>query len=162
MLSILCNVTYHKFLFWFKSPTRIPFLHIEALFLQIEALLEVIEFACTYFESRSVLHCVYFASMLIKASRPYNCFDLWSSAGVWLHIIKTLRNEPCSDWLLYVCGNLGRFCNFSVSEWPRVWVSQARHTLCVNIYSDGIFSSTRHYFVHFYIHKSIPLSPISS
>ena len=124
MLSIRCNVTYHKFLFWFKSPTRIPFLHIEALFLHIEALLDVacfdIEFASTYFESRSVLHCVYFASMLIKASRPYNCFDLWSSAGVWLHIIKTLRNEPCSDWLLYVCGNLGPFCNFSVSEWPRV------------------------------------------
>ena len=48
------------------------------------------------------------------------CFDLLSSAGVWLRTEKALRSEPCSDRLFYACGNLGPFGNFSMSRWPRV------------------------------------------
>ena len=50
----------------------------------------------------------------------YECFDLSSSAGVWLRTERALRSEPCSDRLFYACGNLGPFGNFSMSRWPRV------------------------------------------
>ena len=67
-----------------------------------------------------MLHCVYLAAMLIRVSGVYDCFDLLSSACVWLRTIRALRNEACSDGLFYACGNSGPLGHFSFTKWPRV------------------------------------------